>query len=215
MRHQLDAAVRGVQVHDHILGTLSCYLTPPVLVTALCPLLFHEKMTRAQFVCFLMSRSASRHHRLRRRTGAAGQDIARHSLRREAPRCFMPPSSCSTNTSPASRRSSAHVRAVSRAAILVLTPYVALTSELSPGRDVPTGWVNLLIVGLVHTGLTCHIFSPPSGRCRAGVAAELISTPSCPCRRLPGEPLPVCRSSASCCFWLCHQTSPRTERAHG
>lgn len=36
------------------LATLSYYLAP-VLVTALCPLLFHEKMTRAQFVCFLMS----------------------------------------------------------------------------------------------------------------------------------------------------------------
>ena len=36
------------------LATLSYYLAP-VIVTALCPLLFHEKMTRAQFVCFLMS----------------------------------------------------------------------------------------------------------------------------------------------------------------
>lgn len=36
------------------LATLSYYLAP-VLVTALCPLLFHEKMTRAQVLCFLMS----------------------------------------------------------------------------------------------------------------------------------------------------------------
>ena len=36
------------------LATLSYYLAP-VIVTALCPLLFHERMTRTQFVCFLMS----------------------------------------------------------------------------------------------------------------------------------------------------------------
>ena len=36
------------------LATLSYYLAP-VLVTALCPLLFHERMTRTQLLCFLMS----------------------------------------------------------------------------------------------------------------------------------------------------------------
>ena len=36
------------------LATLSYYLAP-VLVTALCPLLFHERMTRTQLICFLMS----------------------------------------------------------------------------------------------------------------------------------------------------------------
>ena len=36
------------------LATLSYYLAP-VIVTALCPLLFHEKMTRTQVLCFLMS----------------------------------------------------------------------------------------------------------------------------------------------------------------
>ena len=46
------------------------------------------------------------------------------------------------------------------AAILVLTPYVALTSGFHPGVMSAAGWVNLLIVGLVHTGLTyCMYFS--------------------------------------------------------
>ena len=35
------------------LATLSYYLAP-VLVTALCPLLFHERMTRTQLLCFLI-----------------------------------------------------------------------------------------------------------------------------------------------------------------
>ena len=36
------------------LATLSYYVAP-VIVTALCPLLFHERMTRTQLLCFLMS----------------------------------------------------------------------------------------------------------------------------------------------------------------
>ena len=46
------------------------------------------------------------------------------------------------------------------AAILVLAPYVALTSGFHPEVLSATGWVNLLIVGFVHTGLTyCMYFS--------------------------------------------------------
>ncbi|MFR6425903.1 MAG: EamA family transporter [Oscillospiraceae bacterium] len=40
------------------LATLSYYLAP-VIVTALCPLLFHEKMTRASSSAFSCPRSAS------------------------------------------------------------------------------------------------------------------------------------------------------------
>lgn len=76
------------------LATLSYYLAP-VIVTALCPLLFHERMTRTQLLCFLMS-----------------------------------------------------------------TLGVALTSGFHPGVMSAAGWVNLLIVGIVHTGLTyCMYFS--------------------------------------------------------
>lgn len=36
------------------LATLSYYFAP-VIVTAVCPVLFHEKLTRKQIVCFIMS----------------------------------------------------------------------------------------------------------------------------------------------------------------
>jgi len=46
------------------------------------------------------------------------------------------------------------------AAILILVPYVALSSGFSISSMDGVGWVNLLIVGLVHTGLTyCMYFS--------------------------------------------------------
>ena len=46
------------------------------------------------------------------------------------------------------------------AAIIVLIPYVAFTSGVTLGRMMAVGWRSLLIVGLVHTGITyCLYFS--------------------------------------------------------
>lgn len=46
------------------------------------------------------------------------------------------------------------------AAILVLIPYVGLTSGVTLSKLDTTGWVCLLVVGLVHTGVTyCLYFS--------------------------------------------------------
>ena len=43
---------------------------------------------------------------------------------------------------------------------MTLTPYVLLTGGVTLGSLNGTGWVNLLIVGLVHTGVTyCLYFS--------------------------------------------------------
>ena len=46
------------------------------------------------------------------------------------------------------------------AAIVVLFPYVLLTGGVTLGKLNAVGWVNLLIVGLVHTGVTyCMYFT--------------------------------------------------------
>lgn len=45
-------------------------------------------------------------------------------------------------------------------AIVILIPYVAVTSGVTLGGMNAVGWVNLLIVGLIHTGVTyCMYFS--------------------------------------------------------
>ena len=45
-------------------------------------------------------------------------------------------------------------------AIVILIPYVMMTSGVTVGSMNVTGWVNLLIVGLIHTGVTyCLYFS--------------------------------------------------------
>ena len=45
-------------------------------------------------------------------------------------------------------------------AIIILIPYVLSTSGITLGNLNSIGWVNLLIVGLIHTGITyCMYFS--------------------------------------------------------
>lgn len=45
-------------------------------------------------------------------------------------------------------------------AIIILIPYVIMTSGVTLGNLSGTGWMNLLIVGLIHTGVTyCMYFS--------------------------------------------------------
>ena len=44
------------------------------------------------------------------------------------------------------------------AAIVILLPYVIMTSGATLGNLNHIGWVNLLIVGLVHTGLTYCLY---------------------------------------------------------
>lgn len=60
------------------------------------------------------------------------------------------------------------------AAIAILVPYVALTGGVTLGNMDVTGWVNLLIVGLVHTGVTyCMYFS--SLKELPGLTAAILS----------------------------------------
>ena len=153
------------------LATLSYYLAP-VIVTALCPLLFHERMTRTQFVCFLMS------------TLGVALIIGSGSVHGGASDvrgiCFGVSAAVFYAAVILLNKYITGVPALERTfvqflvAILVLTPYVALTSGFHPGVMSTTGWVNLLIVGLVHTGLTyCMYFS--AIRALPGQESSLLS----------------------------------------
>lgn len=153
------------------LATLSYYLAP-VIVTALCPLLFHEKMTRAQVLCFLMSTLG-----VALIIGSGGLQGGGSDLRGII---------CAVGAAvfyaavillnkyitgvPALERTFVQLLA----AILVLAPYVALTSGFHPEVLSATGWVNLLIVGFVHTGVTyCMYFS--AIRALPGQESSLLS----------------------------------------
>ena len=153
------------------LATLSYYLAP-VIVTALCPLLFHEKMTRTQVLCFLMS------------TLGVALIIGSGSVHGGASDvrgiCFGVSAAVFYAAVILLNKYITGVPALERtfvqflAAILVLAPYVALTSGFHPEVLSATGWVNLLIVGFVHTGLTyCMYFA--AIRALPGQESSLLS----------------------------------------
>ena len=138
-------------------ATLSYYFAP-VLVTVACPLLFREKLTRKQIVCFILSTvglvliigfdglSGSGTHLLGILLGlGAAVFYATVILLNK----FIK-----------------KVEGIKRtflqflAAIVTLFPYVACTGGMHLEVLDTKGWVSLLIVGLVHTGITyCLYFS--------------------------------------------------------
>ncbi len=138
------------------LATLSYYFAP-VIVTAVCPFLFHEKLSGKQIVCFVMSTVG-----LVMITGigdiGGGSDGIGILFGLGAAVFYAAVILLNKFIK--------NVEGIHRtflqflAAIVILTPYVALTSGVTLGNLDGFGWVNLLIVGLVHTGITyCMYFS--------------------------------------------------------
>lgn len=142
------------------LGTISYYFAP-VIVTLLCPLLFREKLTAKQIICFLISTAG-----LVIITFAAeqGGDVAgRNDL---VGILFGLGAAVFYASVILLNKFIKGVEGLHRtllqfvAAIVTLTPYVALTSGVTLGGMDATGWLCLLIVGLVHTGLAYVLYFP-------------------------------------------------------
>ena len=137
-------------------ATLSYYFAP-ALVTAACPILFREKMTVRQGLCFVMATLG-----VVLITGVSGQssrsDLTGIALGLGAAALYA-----------AVILLNKFIRSIGGihrtflqflAAILVLTPYVLATGGLDLRGLGAAGWVSLLIVGLVHTGVTyCMYFT--------------------------------------------------------
>ena len=138
-------------------ATLSYYFAP-VIVTVASPILFREKMTKKQILCFAMSTLG-----LVLITGI-GDLSADNSHGRGI--LFGLGAASLYATVVLLNKFIKGVTGIHRslfqflAAILVLTPYVALTSGFHPEVLDGTGWACLLVVGLIHTGITyCLYFS--------------------------------------------------------
>jgi len=138
------------------LATLSYYFAP-VIVTAVCPFLFHEKLSGKQIVCFVMSTVG-----LVMITGigdiGGGSDGIGILFGLGAAVFYA--------AVVLLNKFIKNVEGIHRtflqflSAIVILIPYVALTSGVTLGKLDGFGWVNLLIVGLIHTGITyCMYFS--------------------------------------------------------
>ena len=137
-------------------ATLSYYFAP-VIVTVVCPVLFKEKLTIKQIVCFVMSTLG-----LILITGigdiGGGSDIVGIMFGLGAAVFYA--------TVVLLNKFIKNVEGIHRtflqflSAIVILVPYVLATSGVTLGTLNGIGWVNLLIVGLIHTGVTyCMYFS--------------------------------------------------------
>ena len=138
------------------IATLSYYFAP-VIVTAVCPVLFREKLTGRQILCFVMSTLG-----LVLITGigevGGGRGMIGIAFGLGAAMFYA--------TVILLNKFIKNVEGIHRtflqflAAIVILLPYVLMTSGVALGAMNAVGWVNLLIVGLVHTGVTyCLYFS--------------------------------------------------------
>ena len=137
-------------------ATLSYYFAP-VIVTVVCPVLFKEKLTGKQIICLNMSTLG-----LVLITGigdiGSGNDFVGILFGLGAAVFYA--------TVILLNKFIKNVEGIHRtflqflSAIVILVPYVIMTSGVTLGNLNGIGWVNLLIVGLIHTGVTyCMYFS--------------------------------------------------------
>lgn len=138
------------------LATLSYYFAP-VIVTVACPFLFKEKLTGKQIICFLMSTAGLV---MITGIGKIGSNTDFFGILWGLGAAFFYAVVILLN------KFIKGVEGIHRtflqflSAIVILIPYVAVTGGVTLGQLHTVGWINLLIVGLLHTGITyCLYFS--------------------------------------------------------
>lgn len=139
------------------ISTLSYYFAP-VIVTLVCPFLFKEKLTRKQILCFVMSTLGLALVIGITDLGSGGNDALGVLFGLGAAMFYA--------TVILLNKFIKGVTGIHRtflqflAAIAILIPYVLFQGSISLGGLDGMGWVCLLVVGLVHTGITyCLYFS--------------------------------------------------------
>ena len=137
------------------IATLSYYFAP-VIVTLVCPLLFHEKLSKKQILCFVMSTLGLSLVIGITNLGRGGNDLRGITFGLGAAALYA--------TVILLNKFIKGVTGIHRtflqflAAIVVLIPYVLFTGGVHLGNLDVTGWICLLIVGLVHTGITYCLY---------------------------------------------------------
>lgn len=148
-----------------------CYYFAPVIVTALSPVLFRERLTRKQLFCFVMATLG-----LVLITGlepSAGSANLTGILFGLGAAVFY----AAVILLNKYIRSTAGIQRTFLqflAAIVTLIPYVSATGGVTLSRLDSTGWMCLLVVGILHTGITyCLYFS--SLKALPGQRAAILS----------------------------------------
>ncbi|MBR2131592.1 MAG: EamA family transporter [Oscillospiraceae bacterium] len=137
------------------MATLSYYFAP-VLVTIACPILFHEKLTRRQILCFAMSTLGVVLIVAAGEGGTAQNHLFGICLGLGAAVLYA--------TVVLVNKFIKNVGGIQRtffqflAAAVVLVPYVWCTNGFYLHELTASGWINLLILGLFHTGITYFLY---------------------------------------------------------
>lgn len=136
-------------------ATLSYYFAPVIVMLA-CPALFHERLTLKQVVCFVGS-TAGLVLVINLSGLSSGGDHARGVAFGLAAAALY---ATVILMNKRLRRVSGIDRTVLQfaGAALVLLPYVLLTGGIHMEKMNPTGWLCLLCVGLVHTGIAYVLY---------------------------------------------------------
>lgn len=135
-------------------ATLSYYFAPVIVIVA-CPILFKEKLSGRQMICFLMSALGlvliTGIGDLRNDNDFIGILFGLGAALFYAAVILL-------------NKFIKNVEGIYRtflqfiSAIVILIPYVKMTSGVTLGNLNFTGWVNLLIVGFIHTGITYSMY---------------------------------------------------------
>ena len=138
-------------------ATLSYYFAP-VIVTVLCPIVFHEKMSVRQWICFIMSTLG-----IVLITGTGDMSSGSSHL---TGILYGLGAACLYAFIIMMNKMIRDVSGIHRtflqffAAMIVVFPYVMMTGGISFSGMDTAGWLCLLTVGIVHTGITyCLYFS--------------------------------------------------------
>ena len=138
-------------------ATLSYYFAP-VLVTLACPLLFRERMGKLQWLCFLLSTLG-----LILITGlgdlsAGSSHLTGILFGLGAAVLYASVMLLNKTIKGVSGLQRTYLQFL--AALVILLPYVLLSGGFTLGTLDTSGWVNLLIVGAVHTCLPYCLYFP-------------------------------------------------------
>lgn len=138
-------------------ATLSYYFAP-VIVTAVCPILFREKLSVKQIVCFIMSTIGLALVIGVGDLGKGSQDGIGILFGLGAAVLYASVIILNKFIKGVAGIQRTFLQFI--AAIVVLIPYVAFSSGIALGKLDGIGWICLLCVGVIHTGVTyCLYFS--------------------------------------------------------
>ena len=150
-------------------ATLSYYFAP-VIVTVMCPILFKEKMTVKQILCFVLSTVGV--VLITGLEGGAGNHLTGILFGLSAAVFYA--SVVLLNKFIKGVDGLHRTLLQFLAAIVALVPYVAFTGGMHLETLETSGWINLLIVGVVHTGI-CYCLYFSALRTVPGQKAAILS----------------------------------------